>query len=110
MAAPVPAKRGVIIAVLNPPLDQPIGELHDTVVYKPEHSIGLLYLCHFGCALRAALVVSGPARGQMWADETADGEGFQPVRDDDGTALRFAQWYRRWLDDAEAQLSHGLYA
>jgi SMI1 / KNR4 family (SUKH-1) len=85
-------------------------EQHNMVVYRPEHSIGLLSPCHFGCALRAALVVSGPARGQMWADDTADGEGFEPVRDDAGTPLGFARWYRRWLDDAEAQLSHGLHA
>jgi hypothetical protein len=38
-------------------------EKHAQIVYQPEHSIGLLYLCHLGCALREALVVSGPARG-----------------------------------------------
>jgi hypothetical protein len=83
-------------------------EKHDQVVYRPEHSIGLLYLCHLGCALREVLVVSGPARGQMWADDTADGGGFRPLVDDDGTSLGFARWYRRWLDNAEAQLSRGL--
>jgi len=80
-------------------------ELHDTVVYRPEYSVGLLYLCHFGCALRAGLVVSGPARGQMWADETADGSGFQPVHGDDGTPLGFARWYRQWLDESSNQMS-----
>jgi hypothetical protein len=85
-------------------------EKHDQVVYRPEHSIGLLYLCHLGCALREALVVSGPARGQMWADDTADDGGFRPLLDDDGTPLGFARWYRRWLDDAEAQLAPGLQA
>jgi hypothetical protein len=83
-------------------------EKHDQVVFRPEHSIGLLYLCHLGCALREVLVVSGPARGQMWADDTADDGGFRPLVDDDGTPLGFARWYRRWLDNAEAQLSRGL--
>ncbi|WP_344953804.1 SMI1/KNR4 family protein [Actinomadura miaoliensis] len=83
-------------------------EKHDEVVYRPEHSIGLLYLCHLGCANREALVVSGPARGQMWADDTADGCGFRPLLDTDGTPMGFARWYRQWLDNAEAQLSHGL--
>jgi hypothetical protein len=46
----------------------------------------------------------------MWADDTADGGGFRPLADDDGTPLGFALWYRRWLDNAEAQLSHGLHA
>lgn len=79
-------------------------EKHDEVVYRPEHSIGLLYLCHLGCAQREALVVSGPARGRMWADDTADGGGFRPLVDGDGTPLGFARWYRQWLDNAEAQL------
>lgn len=77
-------------------------------VFHPEHSIGLLYLCHLGCAQREALVVSGPARGQMWADLSASAEGFCPLTDIAGTPRGFAQWYRRWLDKAEAQLSHGL--
>jgi len=77
----------------------------DDVVFRPEHSIGLLYLCHLGCACREGLVVSGPARGQMWADDTASDVGFYPLADQDGAPLGFARWYRRWLDSAEAQLS-----
>ncbi|MFB9544377.1 SMI1/KNR4 family protein [Micromonospora sagamiensis] len=73
-------------------------ELYDSVVYDDAHSVGLLYLCHLGCALREALVVSGPARGQMWADDSADGGGFRPLHDADGTPLGFARWYRRWLE------------
>ncbi|WP_433265466.1 SMI1/KNR4 family protein [Micromonospora vinacea] len=84
-------------------------EQHDAVVFKPEHSVGLLYLCHLGCALREALVVSGPARGQMWADDTAEDGGFRPLRDDDGTTLGFGRWYRRWLEAAEDQVSHGVH-
>lgn len=76
-------------------------EQHDSIVFKPEHSIGLLCLCHLGCAMREALVVTGPARGQMWADDTASDGGYRPLRDDDGTPLGFARWYRRWLDAAE---------
>lgn len=78
-------------------------EQHDAVVFRPEHAIGLVYLCHRGCALREALVVSGPARGHMWADDTADGGGFRPLLDDDGAPLGFARWYRRWLESAEEQ-------
>ena len=78
-------------------------ERHDAVVFAPEHAVGLLYLCHLGCALREVLVVSGPARGQMWADNTADDGGFRPLLDDDGTPLGFGRWYRRWLDAAETQ-------
>ncbi|MFB4285079.1 hypothetical protein ACBJ59_58125 [Nonomuraea sp. MTCD27] len=79
-------------------------EQHDTLVYDPRHSIGLLHLCHLGCALREALMISGPAQGQMWADDTADGKGFRPLHGDDGNPLGFARWYRRWLDEAEDQV------
>ncbi|MDT3439144.1 MULTISPECIES: hypothetical protein [unclassified Pseudofrankia] len=43
---------------------------------------GLLYLCHCGCSSWEALVVSGPAKGQMWADDTGTDGGIQPLRDD----------------------------
>jgi len=82
-------------------------EHHDEATGRPEQWVGLLYLCHLGCALREGLVVSGRARGQMWADDSADGDGFRPLVDDDGSPLGFARWYRRWLGDAEAQLARG---
>lgn len=78
---------------------------HEAAVGRPEHSIGLLYLCHLGCAYREALVVSGPARGQMWADDVAGDGGYRPLQDDDGTPLGFGRWYRRWLDDSTARVS-----
>ncbi|MFJ4657449.1 SMI1/KNR4 family protein [Nocardia sp. NPDC088792] len=81
-------------------------ETHDEIVYRPQHSIGLLYLCHLGCAQREVLVVSGEARGQMWADNTADDRGFEPLVDGAGARLGFAQWYRRWLDRSEAEITN----
>jgi hypothetical protein len=80
---------------------------HDAVVFAPEHSIGLLFLCHLGCAYREALVVSGPARGQMWADDTAGDGGFRPLRDSDGSPTGFTRWYRGWLEQAEEQIRPG---
>lgn len=82
-------------------------EQHEAVVFHPRHSIGLLYLCHLGCAYREALVISGPARGQMWADDTAGDGGFRPLRDADGKPLGFGRWYRGWLEAAEDQVSGG---
>ncbi|GIE76605.1 hypothetical protein Aph02nite_25550 [Actinoplanes philippinensis] len=78
-------------------------ERHDAVVCAPEHYIGLLYLCHLGCAYREALVISGPARGQMWADDTAGDGGLRPLREPDGSPTGFATWYRGWLKQAEEQ-------
>ncbi|MEU4558961.1 SMI1/KNR4 family protein [Actinoplanes sp. NPDC023936] len=80
-------------------------ELHDRVAFDPAHAVGLIYLCHQGCALREALVVSGPSRGQMWADDRADDEGLSPILDDAGKPLSFAGWYRRWLTESEQQLT-----
>jgi hypothetical protein len=78
-------------------------QLRDAVVFAPELTTGLLYLCHLGCACREALVVSGPARGQMWADDTASDGGFRPLRQSDGSPTTFARWYRDWLESAEDQ-------
>ncbi|RJL22585.1 SMI1/KNR4 family protein [Bailinhaonella thermotolerans] len=78
-------------------------ERHDAIVFDPRHYAGLLYLCHLGCAYREALVVTGPDRGRMWADDTADGDGFRPLRDDAGNPLTFAGWYRHWLTEAETK-------
>ncbi|GGL89508.1 hypothetical protein GCM10012279_03920 [Micromonospora yangpuensis] len=80
--------------------EQAWWERHDAVMYDPALSVGLIYLCHRGCALRDALVVSGPARGTMWSDGTAEESGFEPLLDADGTPLGFAGWYRHWLDQA----------
>jgi hypothetical protein len=77
---------------------------HEAVVFAPEHSIGLLYLCHLGCAYREALVITGPARGQMWADDTASDGGYRPLRESDGKPTGFARWYRAWLEQAEQHL------
>jgi hypothetical protein len=76
-------------------------ELHDKLLYDPAHSAGLLYLCHLGCALREALVVSGPSRGQMWADDTADEAEFHPLQNPDGSRMTFVDWYRTWLGKSE---------
>ncbi|HEX5598037.1 MAG TPA: SMI1/KNR4 family protein [Micromonosporaceae bacterium] len=76
-------------------------EQHDRVAHDPAHSAGAIYLCHYGCALRDMLIVSGPARGTMWSDHTADLDGFSPILNPDGTPASFADWYRRWLDDTE---------
>ncbi|WP_225319873.1 SMI1/KNR4 family protein [Micromonospora aurantiaca (nom. illeg.)] len=76
---------------------------HEAVVFSPEHSIGLLYLCHLGCAYREALVITGPARGQMWGDDTASDGGFLPLHEPDGSPTGFTRWYRGWLEQAEKQ-------
>lgn len=80
-------------------------EQHNAIMYDEAHFVGLLYLCHKGCALRDVLVVTGPARGTMWADGTAEEGGLEPLLDDDGTPLGFAGWYRRWLNKATERVA-----
>ncbi|WP_231953574.1 SMI1/KNR4 family protein [Actinoplanes derwentensis] len=79
-------------------------ERYEDAVYDPAHSHGLLYLSHLGCALREALVTTGPSRGQMWADYMAEGDGFHPLQNPDGTRMTFTDWYRTWLTAAERTL------
>ncbi|WP_422770592.1 SMI1/KNR4 family protein [Plantactinospora sp. WMMC1484] len=78
-------------------------ELHDRVAYDPKHTVGTLYLSHLGCAYRQMLVVSGPERGTMWADDSADDSGFSPLAGPDGERVSFARWYLDWLDRATAE-------
>ena len=68
-------------------------------------STGALYLCHHGCASRSLLIVSGPCRGQIWADEVANDGGFTPdVHAETGARLTFTSWYMAWLDRALREL------
>lgn len=72
---------------------------------------GTLTLCHYGCAIRAYLVISGPLAGSVLLDERADGvaptlfssaSGGHHHRvgrpsSSDGTPFTFLDWYRDWL-------------
>ncbi|MFC4064393.1 SMI1/KNR4 family protein [Actinoplanes subglobosus] len=73
------------------------GEVPADLPEDAVHSDGLLYLCDMGCAAWVTLVVSGPSRGQIWTDFCADGEGFQPEQNADGSRMTFTDWYRGWL-------------
>ena len=57
---------------------------------------GTLVLCHEGCGYLHLLVVTGPARGQMWLDGRCSDQGFVPL------GVGFLDWYERWLDEAMA--------
>jgi hypothetical protein len=85
----------------------PADGRHDMLRHDGAHPAGLLYLCDLGCALREALVVSGPSRGQMWADDTADEEGYRPLPNPDGSRMTFADWYYAWLSESERTVAQG---
>ena len=79
------------------------GEKPDVFLIVP----GALYICHYGCALRFFLIISGLGLGEVWMDRQADNEGLLPECGEDGHRLTFLQWYERWLDDGISKLKKG---
>lgn len=73
---------------------------------------GTMTLCHYGCAIRAQLVVTGALAGQVIIDQRCDQAGVYPFTratggrynawdrppDDDRAPLDVLAWYRDWLD------------
>ena len=54
------------------------------------HTLGGICISHRGCALRNWLVVSGPARGQVWSDDRVDEGGLSPLLKPDGSPMTLA--------------------
>jgi hypothetical protein len=65
---------------------------------------GTLHLAHFGCGIRAVLVVRGTRFGEVWVDDLANDGGVMPAldhfltRECAGAGPSFAAWYEGWLD------------
>lgn len=85
----------------------------DEIYWKAEWTPGAICLCHLGCATRHWLVVTGPERGNMWLDDTANQDGVRPLKKHEGDPDRwleasdepqerftFAEWYEGWLDSS----------
>jgi hypothetical protein len=64
---------------------------------------GAMPICTQGCATDYWLVVSGPVKGTIWLDDRANGNGIEPMEDDDGDLVKFGAWYLEWLQDAESK-------
>lgn len=69
---------------------------------------GAMPLTTAGCHQDYWLVISGPARGQVWFDNRANGAGIRPVTNGDGSLASFATWYLEWLNQAEKNRSRFL--
>lgn len=76
------------------------NEAFDAEYFEPSLLDGAFWICHHGCALRTALVVTGPERGNVWFDGRADGSGILPHADPGGRHLSFGDWYLDWLEDS----------
>ncbi|MFE6872175.1 SMI1/KNR4 family protein [Kitasatospora sp. NPDC057692] len=70
------------------------------VMWNPDRTVGAIVLCHLGCAYRQWLVVSGPERGRIWADDRADERDLQPLLGPGREPVTFTLWYQGWLEEA----------
>ena len=53
---------------------------------------GTLVVGHEGCGHMHRMVVTGPARGQVWIDSAGSDKGYLPL------GICFVEWYERWID------------
>jgi SMI1 / KNR4 family (SUKH-1) len=74
----------------NPVYYGPHPEITEDDYSADEQTAGSLVICHYGCGALFRLVVTGPARGQVWFDDRCSGGGLTPGPD-------FATWYGDWL-------------
>jgi hypothetical protein len=58
---------------------------------SPWHAAGALPIGTLGCTMDMILVITGPARGQVWMDDRGADGGLIPDSD-------FQTWYRGWLE------------
>ncbi len=86
---------------LPPPPEDPFAdeEAYEaaTLVYW-RNMPGTLTLSHFGCALRAYLVITGERAGEVVFDRRTEFAGVHPLGD-------FISWYRGWLDQSLVSLA-----
>jgi hypothetical protein len=70
------------------------GEIPALEEYRHDlyETAGTLALCHEGCGYLHLLIVTGPARGQMWLDGRCSDQGFFPL------GVGFLDWYEKWLN------------
>jgi hypothetical protein len=55
---------------------------------------GSMVITEYGCSAFHRLVITGPARGQLWFDDRAADGGLSP------DATNFDRWYHDWLHNA----------
>lgn len=71
-------------------------ELADPALPPARYASGALPVGHFGCGIRFLLIVSGPAYGSIWVDDTPHDKGIFALGDP--PPLDFPSWYENWLD------------
>lgn len=92
------------------------AEFSQTETWEPEHVMediseaayvrevqGTIRLSHGGCGYYDFLVVSGPARGEVWHDARVSDGGLRRPQNPDGSGQSFFDWYESWLDQSLAK-------
>ncbi|MEU8135841.1 SMI1/KNR4 family protein [Streptodolium elevatio] len=77
----------------------------EALMWSADRTVGAVPICHLGCATRQWLVLTGPERGRIWADNRVDEVDLEPLLDADGEPVTFTWWYLGWLEAAERELS-----
>lgn len=76
----------------------------DDRYYSDDVMQGAMPISTVGCGVSYWLVISGPARGQIWLDSRIDHNGIEPVFDDDDEFATFGTWYDQWLHEEADKL------
>ncbi|WP_232660616.1 hypothetical protein [Pseudonocardia sp. TRM90224] len=76
---------------------RPVDSISEDEYFDVRRTAGSLIIAEFGCGAFHRLVVTGPARGQVWFDDRASDGGLSPQTD-------FRTWYEGWLEDQPASL------
>lgn len=79
-------------APAGPDRPVPAGALTEEEYFDRRWTGGSMVLAHYGCGAFYRLVLTGPARGQIWFDDRVSDSDLRPDAPD------FAHWYHDWLN------------
>ncbi|MET8280582.1 SMI1/KNR4 family protein [Micromonospora sp. NPDC005174] len=80
--------------VPDPCVPGPVDLMTEDEYFDEREIAGSLIIAEFGCGAFHRLIITGPARGQVWFDDRAADGGLSSEAD-------FADWYQDWLHDRE---------
>ncbi|TVT62643.1 SMI1/KNR4 family protein [Amycolatopsis rhizosphaerae] len=80
------------VTAWNPNGPDSLDRMSDEEYFAPEWVAGSLVIAEYGCGAFFRLILSGPARGQVWFDDRASDGGLTP-------GPHFRDWYLGWLYD-----------
>ena len=79
----------------------PADMMTEDEYFDERRTSGSLVIAEFGCGAFYRLVITGPARGQVWFDDRAADGGLTPEAE-------FRAWYLDWLRPSSVESKHGV--